>query len=102
MQYEQFMLQPTLICTHAWKSRARLRRQVAGEALELEEALRGERVAGQELGELVDLAGPERDVDEREAREDLVLDRLRPAAADADDALGVLALERAWRWRGGR
>ena len=39
---------------------------------------------GQELGEPVDLAGPEGDVDEREAREDLLLDRLRPAAADAD------------------
>ena len=64
-----------------------------GEALELEVALRGQRVAGQELGELVDLAGAERDVDEREAREHLLLDRLRPAAADADHALGSLALE---------
>ena len=72
-----------------------LRRQVAGEALELEEALRGERVAREELGELVDLARAERDVDERELAEDLVLDRLRPAAADADDALRILALERA-------
>ena len=67
---------------------------MAGEALELEEALRRQRVAGQELGELVHLAGPERDVDEREPLEDLVLDRLRPAAADADDPLGILALER--------
>ena len=24
MQYEHFMLQPALICTHAWTSRARL------------------------------------------------------------------------------
>ena len=68
--------------------------QVAGEALELEEALGGQRVAGQELGELVHLAGPERDVDERELREHLVLHRLRPAAADADHALGIAALER--------
>ena len=42
--------------------------QVAGEALELEEALGGQRVAGQELGQLVDLAGAEGDVDERELR----------------------------------
>jgi hypothetical protein len=66
---------------------------VSREALELEEALRGQRVRRQELGELVHLTGAEGDVDEREAREDLVLDRLRPAAADADDPLGVLALE---------
>ena len=88
------MLQPTEICTHAWTSRRALGGQVAGEALELEEALGGERVAGEELGELVDLAGAEGDVDERELLEDLVLDRLRPAAADADDALRSAALER--------
>ena len=70
-----------------------LGRKMPGEALELEEALGGERVAGQELGQLVDLAGAERDVDEREAREHLVLDRLGPAAADADYAVGALALE---------
>ena len=68
-------------------------RQVPGELLELEVALRGQRVAGQELGELVDLPGPEGDVDEGEALEDLVLDRLRPAAADADDPLRPLRLE---------
>ena len=85
MQYEQTQLQPCEICSHAWNGRSRLRRQVPGELLELEEALRGQRVAGQELGELVDLPGAEGDVDEREALEDLVLDRLRPAAADADD-----------------
>ena len=61
-----------------------LHRQPAGEVLELEVALRGQRVARQELGELVDLPGAERDVDERELLEDLVLDRLRPAPADAD------------------
>ncbi len=41
----------------------------------------------------MDLAGAEGDVDEGEALEDLVLDRLRPAAADADHALGVFGLE---------
>ena len=89
MQYEQTMLQPAEICTQPWKSRRALGRQVAGEALELEEALGGERVAGEELGELVHLAGAEGDVDERELAEHLVLDRLRPAAADADHALRV-------------
>ena len=102
MQYEQTQLQPTLICTQPWKLAGALGRQVAGEALELEVALRGQRVAGQELGELVHLAGAEGDVDEREALEHLVLDRLRPAAADADDALGTLALEPLGLARGGR
>ena len=82
-------MQPTLICTQPWNVARALGRQVAGEALELEVALRGQRVAGQELGELVHLARAERDVDEREALEDLLLDRLRPAAADADDPLRV-------------
>ena len=70
-----------------------LGRQVAREVLELEVALRSERVGVQELGQAVDLPGAERDVDEREPPEDLVLDRLRPAPADADHALGVLALQ---------
>ena len=70
-----------------------LGRQVAGEALELEEALGGDAVGGEELGELVHLAGAEGDVDERELAEHLLLDGLRPAAADPDDPLGVLALE---------
>src|SRR6202012_3695871 len=64
-----------------------LGRQVAGEAFELEEPLSGDRIAGQELGQPVHLTGSEGHVDEREALEDLVLDRLRPAAADADHAL---------------
>ena len=64
-----------------------------GEALELEVALRAERVARQELGQPVHLAGAERHVDEREALEHLLLDRLRPAAADADHALGLFALQ---------
>ena len=62
------MLQPAEICTQAWTSRARLAGQVAGEALELEEALGRQRVAREELGELVDLPRAEGDVDERELR----------------------------------
>ncbi len=68
-------------------------RQVAGEVLELEVALGTERFGVEELGQLVDLAGTEGDVDEREALENLVLDRLRPAAADADDTRRVFGLE---------
>ena len=68
-------------------------RQVSGEVLELEVALGRERVGGQELGQPADLARAEGDVDEREALEDLVLDRLRPAAADPDDPGRVLGLE---------
>ena len=93
MQYEQRQLQPWEICSQAWNSRSRLHRQMAGEVLELEVALGGQRVGGEELGQAADLPGAEGDVDEREALEDLVLDRLGPAAADADHALGVLGLE---------
>ena len=93
MQYEQRQLQPTEICTQAWNSRSRRGGQVAGEALELEVALRGERVAGQELGQPVDLARAEGHVHEREHLEHLVLERLRPAAADADHPAGVLGLQ---------
>ena len=70
-----------------------LHRQVPGEPLELEVALRADRVGRQELRQAVDLARAEGDVDEREALEDLVLDRLRPAAADADHPRRVLGLE---------
>jgi hypothetical protein len=67
---------------------------MAGEALELEVALGGDAVGGEELGELVDLTRAEGDVDERELAEHLVLDGLGPAAADADDPLRVVLLER--------
>ncbi len=80
-------LQPTL------KRPRAPRRQMAGEALELEVALGGQRVAGQKLGQAVHLPRPERHVDEREPSEHLLLDRLRPAAPDAHDPLGVLALQ---------
>ena len=70
-----------------------LHREVAGEALELEEALRGDAVARQELGELVHLPGSEGHVHEREHLEDLVLQRLGPAAADPDHPLRVLRLQ---------
>ena len=68
-------------------------RQVAGEALELEVPLRRERIADQELGQPMDLAGTKCDVDEREALEDLVLQRLRPAAANPDHPLGPFPLQ---------
>src|ERR1700686_265182 len=69
------------------------RRQVSREALELEVTLRGERVARQELGELVHLTGAEGDVHEGKAREHLLLDRLRPAAAPPNDTLRRFALQ---------
>jgi len=64
-------------------------RQVAGEVLELEVALGAERVGVEELGQLVNLTGAEGDVDEGKAPEDLVLHRLRPAAADTDDPIRI-------------
>src|SRR6188474_59875 len=80
-------LQPALELTHPPG------RQVSGEVLELEVALGAERVGVEELGQLVDLPGTEGYVDEGEALEDLVLDRLGPAAADPDDALGIFGLD---------
>src|SRR5437764_14720168 len=65
----------------------------AGEPLELEEPLGGDRVRNQELRQLVNLAGAERDVHEREPGEHILLDRLRPAAADAHHDLGAIALD---------
>ena len=86
-------MQPWEICSQPWKRALAPGRQVPGEVLELEVALGAERVGVEELGQLVDLARAEGDVDEGEAPEDLVLHRLRPAAADADHALGVFGLE---------
>jgi hypothetical protein len=68
-------------------------RQVAGEVLELEVALGAERVRVEELGQLVDLSGPEGDIDERKALKDLVLDRLRPAATHPNDPIRLFALQ---------
>ena len=68
-------------------------RQVSGETLELKVTLCGQRVAGQEFGELVDLTRAKGDIDEREAGEHLLLDRLRPASADPDDPAGILAFQ---------
>ena len=85
MQYEQRQLQPTLICTQPWNSRARLTGRWPVKPSNSKKPWAVIESRGQELGELVHLARPEGDVDERELREDLVLDRLRPAAADADD-----------------
>ena len=86
-------MQPWEICSQPWNSRSRRARQVAGEVLELEVALGAQRVGVEELGQLVDLARAEGDVDEGEALEDLVLDRLRPAAADADHPVRVFGLQ---------
>ena len=94
MQYEQLQLQPAEICTQPWKSRARLAGRWPVKPSNSKKPWAVRRVAGEELGELVHLAGAERDVDERELAEHLLLDRLRPAAADADDPLRVAPLER--------
>ncbi len=66
---------------------------MTGDVLELEVPLGRERIRGQELRQPVDLSRAEGDVDERKALEDLLLDRLCPAAADPDDPLGFFALQ---------
>ena len=102
MQYEHVELQPIEICTQAWCGRSRSRRQVARELVE------GREVAARHLAARLmkspsrrDVARAERQVDERVALEELVLHRLRPAAADDDRALGVrsLAARACIRWR---
>ena len=93
MQYEHTQLQPTEICTQAWKRRSRFGRQMRRESLELEVALRPDVVRLQELGQAVDLARPEGDVHEREALEDLLLQGLRPAPSHSDDPARILGLE---------
>src|SRR5512132_1311109 len=70
-----------------------LHRQMPGDVLELEVALRGQRVGGEELCEAVDLTRPEGHVHEREAPEDFVLHRLRPAATHPHDPRRILELE---------
>ena len=67
MQYAQTQLQPSEICTQALELALALCRQVSGEVLEVEVALRRQRVLRQELGQLVDLPRAEGDVHEREA-----------------------------------
>ena len=52
---------------------------MAGEALELEEALRGQRVARQELRKTVHLARAERHIDEGKALEHLILRATAPS-----------------------
>ncbi len=86
-------MQPTLICTHPWKGRSRWagRRPVKPSNSKKPCAVSDSR--GEELGEAVDLAGAEGDIDEREALEDLLLDRLRPAPPHADDPLGPFVLQ---------
>ena len=95
-------MQPTEICIQRLDLAGALGRQVAGEALELEVALRAERVATSGTRRA---CAPGRGRRRRRrtgtARKTSLLDRLRPAAADADHALRVAPLERAWprrRW----
>ena len=84
MQYEQATVAPLRYLQPGLKRAGAPRREMAGELLELEVSLSRQRVAGQELGELVNLPRPERDVHERKPLEHLVLDRLGPATPDSD------------------
>jgi hypothetical protein len=67
--------------------------EIAGQCLELEVALGGNRVRIEELGEAMDLARPKRNIDEWKSPEDLILQRLGPTAPDTDDLVGALSLE---------
>ncbi len=71
-----------------------LDRKISRERFELEVPLGRQRLAGQELGQLVHLTRPERHIHVREALEHLLLDRLRPASADPDHRVRRPALER--------
>ena len=93
MQYEHTQLQPTEICTHAWNGRSRFGGRSPGSPrTRSSPAPRGRRMV-RNSPSLSIWPGPEGHVHERELLEDLVLQRLRPAAADAHDPLRVLALQ---------
>ena len=83
-------LQPGLVAALA------LAGQVAGEVVEGREVALGQLAAGGDVvAQLVDGARAERQVDERVEVEQLLLHRLRPAAADHDPLLRVALLGRA-------
>ena len=94
MQYEQVELQPIEICTPRLVCAVAMRGQVARELVERQECLGELAACPDEVAEPRDVARPEGQVDERIALEQLVLHRLRPAAADDDRALGMPLLGR--------
>jgi hypothetical protein len=79
MQYEHVELQPIEICTHAACRRSRRDGRSPANSSNVAKCPRGR-------------SRPEREVDERVAREQLVLQRLREAAADGDRPPGVRLL----------
>ena len=97
MQYAHFELQPIETCTQALKRRSRCIGQRRGERL-----VRAEPAARHGDSRPPSIhsprcgiePGPERDVDERIALEDPLALRLRVAAADRDDEIGLAALAR--------
>ncbi len=80
-------LQPRLVGAVA------LERQLAGEAVERREVAARDLAARlDEVAQAMDVARPERQVDERELLEELVLHRLRPAPSHDDHLAGVALL----------
>ena len=96
MQYAHFELHPIDTWTQAWKPPLALSREVGGEVLVRPELAAGNRIASgrDPFAEVRDRAGPERDVDRRVQVEDPFALRLRVAASDRDDHVGLLALPR--------
>ena len=87
-------MQPIEICTHAWNAALAVHRQRRREAALVGDppraAVDAEAAGAEPVAEVRDRAGPERDVDVRIEREEPLALRLRVAAADGDDRVGLL------------
>ncbi len=93
MQYEQKLVQPLMICTHAWYGRSRRAARsplMAGPSSKKPAGPAG-RLHGrlEQLGQAVEVLRPQGAVHEGEAREERRLLRLRQAAGHEHDAARV-------------
>ena len=85
-------MQPWEILKPALEAAFAACRQVAGEVLELEVALSGQRVGVEELGKAVDLAGSKATSTNGKRLKTSSFYSWRPAAAHAHHPIGVFAL----------
>ena len=86
MQNEHFMLQPTEICTQAWDSRARFDGRWPVKPSNSKKPCAVSESEVRNSASLWTCPGPNATSTNGNCAEDLLLDGLRPAAADADRA----------------
>ena len=94
MQYEHFSCSRREICTQAWKSRARFAGRWPVKPSNSKKPWAVSESLVRNSASLCTCPGPNATSTNGNCAEHLLLDRLRPAAADADDALRVAPLER--------